>query len=202
MNECEHTPLTSEALEIVSSALDGKRLEWFSETYSVSGVTNLEKLWKDIQEFERRIATYHEEEQQIVVYHLRNAFGGYCNNANATASMFGDGPTRNPWRDGGCVPSAPEIEVTANANGDLSISWTAPDDDGSAPIEGYQVQWRSDDQQYTRSRQVATSDSSTFSYQPGGLPPGIRHHVQVLAYDTNGDGTRSDEVAALTKAAP
>ena len=195
--ECETTPHTDKALEIVNSALAGNTPEWFDETYSISGTPNLEQLWTDIQEFKRRRLNLHEEAQTTVVYHLRNAFGGYCDNANATASMFGDGPTRNPWRDGGCVPAAPEIELASDEDGYLSISWTVPGDDGGTPIEGYKVRWRSGGQQYDGSRQVTIRGPSTLSRRLGGLVQGIRHHVQVLAYNTNGDGTPSDEAATV-----
>ena len=195
--ECETTPHTDKALEIVNSALAGNTPEWFSETYSISGTPNLEQLWTDIQEFKRRRLNLHEEAQTTVVYHLRNAFGGYCDNANATAAMFGDGPTRNPWRDGGCVPAAPEIELVSDEDGYLSISWTVPGDDGGTPIEGYKVRWRSGGLQYHGSRQVTIPGPSPLSRRLGGLVQGVRHHVQVLAYNTNGDGTPSDEAATV-----
>ena len=199
---CDLTSRTDEALEVVEQALDGHTPQWFSETYSVSGTPNLEQLWTNIQEFEPLSFDRHEEEQQLFMYHLRNAFGGYCDNAKATASMFGDGPTRNPWKDGGCVPSAPEIDVTADKDGHLSVGWTVPDDDGGAPIEGYRVRWRSADQRYEESRQVTIPDPSTLSHRLGVLDQGIQHHVQVLAYNTNGNGTLSGEAAAVTNGNP
>lgn len=195
--ECNTTPHTDKALGIVNSALAGNTPEWFDETYSISGTPNLEQVWTDIQNFKRRRLNLHEEAQATVVYHLRDAFGGYCNNANATASMFGDGPTRNPWRDGGCVPTAPEIELVSDQDGYLSVYWTAPGNDGGAPIEGYKVQWRSGSQTYDGSRQVTISGPSTLSLRLGGLVHGVRHHLQVLAYNTNGDGTHSDEAVAV-----
>ena len=200
--EYGHTPITDKALGIIGRALKGNRPEWFTETYSESGVPNLEQLWTDIQQFAPRIANYHKEEQKSVVYHLRNAFGGYCDNANATVSMFGDGPTRNPWRDGGCVPAALLVRLASDSDGDASVSWTVPGDDGGAPIEGYRLQWKSDGQQYDRSRQVVISDPSTLYFRLDGLVPGIRHQVRVLAYNTNGDGTPSDDVTVVTDGNP
>lgn len=111
--------------------------------------------------------------------------------------MFGDGPTRNPWRDGGCTPTAPVIDTTTAVDGDLSVAWTVPDNDGGALIEGYKVQWTWGGQQYDESRQVVITDPSTRRHRLGGLFPGTRYQVQVLAYNTNGSGTPSGELAAL-----
>ena len=56
------------------------------------------------------------------MYQLRNAFGGYCDKQNALDSVFGDGVTRNPWRDGGCVPGAPgNTTVTAIGEGNVTV---------------------------------------------------------------------------------
>ena len=194
---CGYPSIPDEALEVVGGALMGERPEWFIETYSVSGALDLEKLWTDIQQFTPRIARRHEQEQIHVVYHLRNSFGGYCDEANATASMFGNGPTRNPWRDGGCVPTAPAIDANTHGDGDLLVSWNTPAYDGGAPIEGYKVQWRSGGQRYGGSREAVISNPSTLRYRLHGLLPGIQHHVRVLAYNTNGEGTPSDELAGL-----
>ncbi|MDE0168821.1 MAG: fibronectin type III domain-containing protein [bacterium] len=194
---CGYPSIPQEALEIVGSALDGKPPDWFNETYSGSATPDLERLWADIQDFAPRIANYHHREQQVVVYNLRNAFGGYCDNANATASMFGDGPTRNPWREGGCVPTAPSVAVAPGNDADVTVSWTVPRDDGGAPVEGYKIQWRSGGQQYGGSSQVVISDPSTLRYRLRGLIPGVRHQVRVLAYNTNGDGTPSDELEGM-----
>ena len=72
-----------------------------------------------------------------------------------------------------------------------------PGDDGGAPIEGYKVQWRSGGQQYDGSRQVTIPSPSTLSRRLGGLVHRVRHYVQVLAYNTNGDGTPSDEATTV-----
>ncbi|MDE0288256.1 MAG: fibronectin type III domain-containing protein [bacterium] len=200
--ECGLPQVTDEVLNVIDSALDGERPAWFYDTYSESGVLDLERLWADIQQFEPRTTPYHVEEQRAVVYHLRNSFGGYCNEANATASMFGDGPTRNPWRDGGCVPTAPVTGTTIADDGDVSVAWTAPTDDGGAPIEGYKIQWRWGGQPYDESRQAVITDPSTRRHRLAGLFPGVRYQVQVLAYNTNGDGTPSNQLAVLATANP
>ena len=101
---CTFTPATppEEALAVVRSALAGETPSWFADTYNDSnGDPDLERVWADVKAIpdNRRRAT--------VVFQLRNAFGGYCDDQQATASAFSGGVTRNPWKDGGCVPEAP-----------------------------------------------------------------------------------------------
>ena len=66
--------LTQEALSVVGSALSGRMPQWFADTYNDSeGNTDLETLWADVK------ATG-DNYRPTVVYRLRNAFGGYCDN--------------------------------------------------------------------------------------------------------------------------
>ena len=85
---------------------------------------------------------YVEFDNYLVVYQLRNAFGGYCEDLDsARESVSGSGTVRNPWRDGGCVPHAPG-NVAASSGpgpGNLSVSWSAPrHGDGGARGRGVQ----------------------------------------------------------------
>ena len=101
---CSFTPSdpTAEALAVVRSATTGQMPSWFADTYNDSnGDPNLERVWADVK------AIPHFRWRATVVFQLRNAFGDYCDDHQANASAFSDGVTRNPWRDGGCVPEAP-----------------------------------------------------------------------------------------------
>ena len=164
---------TQEALAVVRSALRGEMPTWFGTTYGSSD-PDLELFWSHVRDlpFER----------SVVVYHLRNAFGGYCNNRTATESAAGVGPVRNPWRDGGCVPQAPgNVAASGVVNGRLSVSWNAPGDDGGAPVEGYKIQWKSGSQDYDTSwrssRQARLDDPDDRRHLLEGLDTGTEYTV-------------------------
>ena len=113
---------SEQAFGVVRSATAGQMPSWFADTYNDSnGDPDLERVWADVKaipDFRWRAT---------VVFQLRNAFGGYCDDHQATASAFSDGVTRNPWRDGGCVPEAPtNAAVTAAGGGKLTVSWQEP----------------------------------------------------------------------------
>ena len=186
--------LTEEALAVVESAVAGDIPSWFADTYhDTDGEPDLERLWADVKDINRR----------AVVIQLRDAFGGYCDDGKAAMSAFGDGVTRNPWRDGGCVPEAPgNLAVTATDEGEMTVSWTAPDYDGGSPIEGYKVQWKSGSQEYDPSRQADVTDLAGLSHTIPGLTDGVEYTVRVLAYNTNGDGAASVEKMATAQTPP
>ena len=136
-----------------------------------------------------------------VVFQLRDSFGGYCDNQKATDSAFGSGVTRNPWRDGGCVPEAPtNASVTAVGSSKLSVSWQEPLGDGGSPLEGYKVQWKSGTQEYHSSRQVVVTDLTKIVQLQtiSGLTNGESNTVRVLAYNHNGDGAAAELTATPT----
>ena len=176
--------LTEEALAVVRSAASGEMPSWFAATFhDAAGEPDLERLWTDVKAVSNNMA------RAAIAVQLRDEFGGYCSDRKAAESAFDDGATRNPWADGGCVPQAPgELTVTAAGAGQLSVSWTAPDDDGGSPIEGYKVQWKSGAEDYDPTRQAEVTDLANLSHVIGDLTDGVAYTVRVLAYNTNGDG--------------
>ena len=131
--------LMEAALAVVRSATSGEIPTWWTDTYDNSGGTpDLEAFWADVK------ATSSRFKATAVPYQLRNLFGGYCDEVNAAASVpyaivgwAGDGPTRNPWRDSGCVPEAPgDPTAVAIGSGKLTVYWAAPDDDGGRRSKG------------------------------------------------------------------
>ena len=149
--------VTVEALGAVRSALSGQMPSWFADTYNdTEGNPDLARVWREV----KAISAAPDGFRETVVFQLRDAFGGYCDNRKATESAFGSGVTRNPWRDGGCVPEAPtSASVTAVGSGKLTVSWQGPPvDDGGSPIEGYKVQWKSGAQDYSSSRQAVVTN--------------------------------------------
>ncbi len=186
---------SEQAFGVVRSATAGQMPSWFADTYNDSnGVPDLERVWADVKaipDFRWRAT---------VVFQLRNAFGGYCDDHQATASAFSDGVTRNPWKDGGCVPEAPaNFSATAVGSGKLTVSWQEPYD-GGWPIEGYKVQWKSGTQEYSSSRQATVTGLSdpVLLTTITGLTNDESYTLRVLAYNHNGDGTAAETTATPT----
>ena len=193
--------VTTEALGAVRSALSGQMPSWFVDTYHDSdGNPDLALVWRDVKAMSA--ATFAGGGYRAtVVFQLRDAFSGYCDNQKATDSAFGSGVTRNPWRDGGCVPEAPtNASVTAVGSGKLSVSWQEPFGDGGSPLEGYKIQWKSGTQDYHSSRQVVVTDLAKIVQLQtiSGLTNDESHTARVLAYNHNGDGAAAELTATPT----
>ena len=184
-----------QALAVVRSAVAGDMPSWFDDTYDDSnGDPVLGRVWGDIN-------AVNEYDRTIIVYQLRNSFGGYCANATATASAFGSGKTRNPWNDGGCVPGVPRsVSATLGSYLWSTVSWQEPVDDGGSAIKGYKIQWKNETQEYDSSRQEVVTDlifrdNRKFSFLVktiwlSGYYQPIT--IRVLAYNQNGDGAATE----------
>ena len=195
-----HT-VTEQALAVVRSATAGQMPSWLADTYNdADGNPELERVWADLKaipESQGKEGGY----RATAVFHLRDSFGGYCDNRKAHDSAFESGITRNPWKDGGCVPEAPaNVMATAAGSGKLTLSWQEPLYDGGSTIEGLKVQWKSGAQEYDPSRQATVTDL-TIAVQVhtiSGLTNDVSHTVQVLAYNHNGDGVAAETTVTPT----
>ena len=203
-NRCVARSEDATALAVVRSALSGQTPAWFADTYHDSeGNPDLDQLWSDVQ----LIGNTH---VGVVAYQLRNSFGGYCDSGpdwglrisrslNRSLASAGFDTLVNPWRDGGCVPSAP-ISLTASLKeeGEASVSWEAPENNGGSLLSGYRIQWQSVDAEEgttPQTKHVYYDDYSDearptqVSETIDGLTDGVDYTVRVLAYNPNGDGT-------------
>ena len=185
---------TEQALAVLGSAAAGQMPSWFADTYNDSvGDPDLVRVWADVKVLSGL------ERQRAVVYQLRDAFGGYCDDSKATESVFADGVTLNPWNDGGCVPEAPaDVGATAVGAGKLAVSWQEPPDDGGSPISGYKVQWKSGTQDYSFSREALVTNLTDLRRTISGLTNDESHTLRVLAYNDNGDGAAAETTATPT----
>ena len=181
---------------MVRGAAEGRMPSWLAATYNdANSEPDLERLWADVKGISAS------KSRAATVFQLRNEFGGYCDRRKATESAFENGVTRNPWRDGGCVPAAPrDVSATAVGGGKLTVSWDPPDDDGGSPIEGYKVQWKSGTEAYDSSRQAEVTDLEPLSHTIESLTSGVDHSVRVVAYNHNGGGADSVETTATAGA--
>ncbi len=99
------------------------------------------------------------------------------------------------------APTGVEVAVEGTAGNQLSVSWSAPADDGGAEITGYVVQWKSGDEEYDADdRQASTSDLSWTT--PAGLTSGTEYTFRVAAENSAGQGDWSAEAAGSPGTAP
>ena len=191
----DNDTVTEQALAVVRSASRGDMPSWFADAYNDSnGDRDLERVWAQVKALPVR-------GRAIVAFHLRDAFGGYCDDQKATASVFSTGTTRNPWSDGGCVPEAPQsVAATATGSGRLTVSWREPTDDGGSPVTGYKIQWKSGPPGSGSSRRAVVTNLSNLRRTINGLTNDESHTIRVLAYNHNGDGAAGEVTATPTAA--
>ncbi len=183
---------TKSARAVVNSALAGQTPQWFSTRYGRLK-PDLELLWADITDLSLR------NDQATIIHQLQDMFGGYCDVRATSATAFGSGNVRNPWRDGGCVPGAPSsLSATSTGNGSLALSWQAPQDDGGAPIEGYKVQWKSGSQEYDSSRQAVIAEATATDHTLTGFTNGQSYNVKMWTYNQQGDGDSIETTSILS----
>ena len=103
------------------------------------------------------------------------------------------------------APDAPRELAAATAKareGELDVSWEAPESDGGDAVTGYKVQWKSGTEAYDGSasstRQAAVSDPAVLSHRIAGLAVGTAYTVRVIAVNAAGDGAAA-EVAATAQ---
>ena len=94
------------------------------------------------------------------------------------------------------LPSEPApptgVDITTEGNGELTVGWTAPTDDGGSAITGYNVQWKSGSESFGSSRQHTTADGSARSYKITMLTNGTEYTVRVLAVNAKDDSDASN----------
>ena len=109
---CPHLPYTatSEAITVVREAFRGQMPGWFYDTFQNSDDTlDYEVIWEAVREIAER------QSRRVVVYQLRNSFGGYCQSHQVNKFLEPDQYSVNfkennldagqPWVDGGCEES-------------------------------------------------------------------------------------------------
>ncbi|NBX92431.1 MAG: hypothetical protein EBQ85_04275, partial [Proteobacteria bacterium] len=96
------------------------------------------------------------------------------------------------------TPGQPTNLIATGANGQVSLSWTAPTDNGGSAITNYSYKYSSDNGSTWSS--PALTGSSTASYTVSGLTNGTSYIFQVAAVNAAGTGTYSSSSSAVTPA--
>ena len=182
---------SADTVAVVERVLARETPDWFKDEYEGDGLPydtssdpkydrtyDLERVWADLQ-------LSNSSDRSSAVYQFRNAFGGYCDPTKAYQAAFESGPTRNPWRAGGCVPQAPPVTVVME-NDATVVSWRAPAYDSGSPITSHRVEWRRSGEQFDASRSAEVTGPS---HSVVGLGTGSA--VRVTAYNHNGWGVAS-----------
>ena len=86
------------------------------------------------------------------------------------------------------APGKPDKPTVTAGNGELAVSWTAPDNTGPA-ISGYKLRHSTDGANWT---DVTPSPATSTSHTLTGLTHGTTYQVQVRATNDEGDGAWSD----------
>ena len=101
------------------------------------------------------------------------------------------------------APDAPGGLAAATAEGregELSVSWSAPESDGGSEVTGYRVQWKSGTEAYDGSeasaRQAVLGDAAA-SHTITGLVNGTAYTVRVLAVNAAGAGAAAEAGATV-----
>ncbi len=93
------------------------------------------------------------------------------------------------------VPDAPTgLSATASGRTQIDLSWTAPSDNGGAPITGYRIQV-SPNAGTTWANRADVTGSSTTTYAHTGLTSGTTLHYRVLAINSVGASDPSNMVS-------
>jgi len=98
------------------------------------------------------------------------------------------------------APGAPTGLIATAGNGSVSLSWTAPSNNGGATIAKYNV-YRGTSSGGEGSTPLATVTSGT-SYTDSGLSNGTTYYYKVSAVNSIGEGPTSSENSATPQAAP
>ena len=77
--------------------------------------------------------------------------------------------------------------------GSINVSWTAPADDGDAPITGYKIEWARGNEAARQSVRIGPATSHTLS----GLHAAALYYVWVTATNAAGDGETSYSASAI-----
>ena len=98
------------------------------------------------------------------------------------------------------VPGAPTaLSATAGGNTQINLSWTAPGENGGAPISGYKIE-SSPDGVANWTELVANTGNANTTYEHLGLTFGTTRHYRVSAINSAGAGRPSnidDAIASI-----
>jgi len=107
--------------------------------------------------------------------------------------VIGCGPRCRTPNLGSCSaaepPSAPRgpVSVLGRTPDSAEIRWSAPEDSGGSPLQGYVIELREVSRSYWR--RLATVGPTTTTYTLRDLTPGAEYIVRIIAMNEEGEGS-------------
>lgn len=92
-------------------------------------------------------------------------------------------------------PTNPSVKSTGGAGTQLTLNWTAPNNNGGANITGYKIYRGSASGNET----YFTTTGNVTTYQNNGLSLGVTYYYKILAVNYKGDGSFSGEINGKTE---
>ena len=195
--------LESEQVAIAEAADDLVIADWFIEEFD----GDAPKVWDALLSYptewlsNRLTSRINDDTPWWYVWlpQFRTLFGGYCPTDTDLTSVDGRETVDNPWRLGvdGCDHTDP---TAAGGDGQITVSWTAPGDDGTFDITGYRVQWKTGEEQYSADRQAELAATAT-THTITGLDAATAYQVRVVAFNARGEIVSFGDIAVSTTAA-
>ncbi len=125
---CPNTPAffpTEEAMSVTDDAFSGRVPQWFYDRFQQPGGSlDYERIWAAVSGIDN------ERSRKVVIYHLRDYFGGFCPvyydpPPRSERTIYADpGVTSQPWVDGGCSDSA-STNADPSSDSELGAAHTA-----------------------------------------------------------------------------
>jgi parallel beta-helix repeat protein len=95
-------------------------------------------------------------------------------------------------------PSAPQLLTATPGDGEVTLFWSAPENDGGSPVTGYTI-YRG---LSSGTETPLTTIGNLLTYTDTGLTNGVTYYYQASAVNAAGEGPRSGEVWATPTAPP
>jgi parallel beta-helix repeat protein len=117
--------------------------------------------------------------------------------AVSAINAVGESPKSNEVFAMPCtVPSAPQNLTAVAGNGNVTLTWQPPADNGGMPITGYRIYYGTSSGNYT----VNITVGNITSYTITGLTNGQKYYFSVSAINAVGEGPKSNEASATPAA--
>jgi len=117
--------------------------------------------------------------------------------AVSAINAVGESPKSNEVFAMPCtVPSAPQNLTAVAGNGNVTLTWQPPADNGGSPITGYKIYYGTSAGNYTTSITVGNITSYTIT----NLTNGQKYYFAVSAINAVGEGPKSNEASATPAA--
>ena len=94
------------------------------------------------------------------------------------------------------------VDITTEGNGELTVGWTAPTENGGSAITGYKVQWKSGTESFGDPSREHTTGASPRLYTITGLTNGTQYTVRVRATTALGNSDWSAEATGTPREGP